>query len=360
MRKLLPALVLLPALAHAQAFRVGSGLQLVPRSSEPSHNAANGTLWIDSTASNVLKYCNPASSCITLGSGGGGGTLASSYAAGASQSDSTFALDSTRLGLRIWDNATPIGSNLLSVASSSGTTLYLGVGVSSGVGVVNSTNGTIIRANGLDRLTLYPSDTTTLASGVANSGTNVGFVFNTTNTLSGTTLLASFRNNGTEKFAVADDGSLALQGTTTGTYSIGGTPTLASNLVTNGFVGPNYGGTSTNVPTVTWTAVAGSCGSDPCFKNSWVNHGTTYNDAAIHKDALGRVCLRGMIKSGTLSAAAFTLPTGYRPSGRDVDVVSFDNGGMSQIVITTAGDVKPSGGGNSFVGLDNVCFYAQQ
>ncbi len=69
-----------------------------------------------------------------------------------------------------------------------------------------------------------------LTSAVANSGTNVGFIFNNSTTLSGTTLLASFRNNGVEKFSVADDGSLAIQGTISGTYTIGGTPTLGATL----------------------------------------------------------------------------------------------------------------------------------
>lgn len=69
-----------------------------------------------------------------------------------------------------------------------------------------------------------------ITSDVADSGTNVGVIFNNSTALTGTTLLMSVRNAGVEKFAIADDGSLALQGTTTGTYTLGGTPTLGSAL----------------------------------------------------------------------------------------------------------------------------------
>lgn len=92
--------------------------------------------------------------------------------------------------------------------------------------------------------------------------------------------------------------------------------TLSDNMTTNGFVGPNYGGTSTNVPTVTWHEIG--AGGEPTFSNSWVNDGTaTYPTAAFHKDSGGRVTMKGYIKSGTsFSAVAFTLPAGYRPTQR--------------------------------------------
>lgn len=67
------ALLLLPSLAFAQttpAYRVGKAIQIVPSLCTSSRAATNGMLCIDSTASNVLKYTNPAGSTIALGSGG--------------------------------------------------------------------------------------------------------------------------------------------------------------------------------------------------------------------------------------------------------------------------------------------------
>lgn len=52
-----------------------------------------------------------------------------------------------------------------------------------------------------------------ITSAVADSGTNVGIIFNNSTALTGTTLLASFRNNSVEKLAIADDGALTVGGT---------------------------------------------------------------------------------------------------------------------------------------------------
>lgn len=50
----------------------------------------------------------------------------------------------------------------------------------------------------------------TITSAVADSGTNVGIIFNNSTTLTGNTKLASFRNNSTEKLYVADNGDVYL------------------------------------------------------------------------------------------------------------------------------------------------------
>lgn len=144
MKRLAFALLLLPSLACAQAFRVGKGAQIVPGTAAPTRAGTNGEIWIDSTASNVLKYTNPAGTTITLGAAGGGSTLAVAYAAGASQTDSTFALDSTRLGLRIRDNATPITGDLFAVQNSAGSTTTLGARATGlTVSAVVQTSGTV-------------------------------------------------------------------------------------------------------------------------------------------------------------------------------------------------------------------------
>lgn len=50
----------------------------------------------------------------------------------------------------------------------------------------------------------------------------------------------------------------------------------------------------------------------PTLTNSWVNLGSS-NTAAGYRKRFGMTEIRGTIASGTLTAAAFTLPVGYRP-----------------------------------------------
>jgi hypothetical protein len=48
--------------------------------------------------------------------------------------------------------------------------------------------------------------------------------------------------------------------------------------------------------------------------NGWTNYGGSWAPAGYYKDAQGIVHLRGLIKSGTVGSAEFTLPSGYRPT----------------------------------------------
>lgn len=96
-----------------------------------------------------------------------------------------------------------------------------------------------------------------------------------------------------------------------------------------------------------WTAVT-------AFANSWVNYGAPYYSAAYRKVGT-RVYVRGMIKSGTINTAAFTLPTGYRPASTAVFAV--DSGGAFGVVgVDSSGNVTVSTGVNTFTSLDNVSF----
>lgn len=57
---------------------------------------------------------------------------------------------------------------------------------------------------------------------------------------------------------------------------------------------------------------------ESAFQNSWVNFDgagpyTTGPPVGFRKDLGGRVALRGLVKAGTVGAACFTLPAGYRP-----------------------------------------------
>lgn len=124
-------------------FKGGSRAQILPVTANPFSSGEMG-VWVDSSASNALKYFNGTTNT-TLGAGGGGSTLAASYAGGASQTDSTFLLDSTRLGIRIRDNASPITGDLFAVQNSAGTVTPFGVrrtGVS--VSSTVETSGTVL------------------------------------------------------------------------------------------------------------------------------------------------------------------------------------------------------------------------
>ena len=54
-----------------------------------------------------------------------------------------------------------------------------------------------------------------------------------------------------------------------------------------------------------WTAVT--------FTNGWVDYGLGWQSAAYRKRRDGNVEMRGLVKNGTMGAAMFTLPVGYRP-----------------------------------------------
>lgn len=144
------ALALFPSIALAQATRVGTGVAIVPRSSAPTCPTGSGCVFIDSSASNALKYKNPAGTIIAIGPGGGGTNLAAAYGTGGSQTDSTMLLDSTRLGVRVWDNSTPISGNLFELASALGTTKYLQVtptAITVGTSLFSSSTGTDLPFN---------------------------------------------------------------------------------------------------------------------------------------------------------------------------------------------------------------------
>jgi hypothetical protein len=103
-------------------------------SADPSSNlgALNGGLFYNSNTNKLSIIENGVVKvlCNTTDAGCGSAstpTLAQVYSYGASQADSTLSLDSTRLGLLIRDNATPLGSTLFGVQNSSGATKYLDV-----------------------------------------------------------------------------------------------------------------------------------------------------------------------------------------------------------------------------------------
>lgn len=98
-----------------------------------------------------------------------------------------------------------------------------------------------------------------------------------------------------------------------------------------------------------WRVVG--AGGQPAFENSWVNVGGSIPVAAFRKTADGWVELRGAIASGTLTAAAFTLPAGYRPSAL-MDFPCTSNSAFGNARVNTDGTVVPLGGSNLSFWLD--------
>jgi hypothetical protein len=105
-----------------------------------------------------------------------------------------------------------------------------------------------------------------------------------------------------------------------------------------------------------YSKVASSGSVDPYFKNSWVNYGSPYNPAGYWLDPLGVVHLRGVLKTGTVGSAAFTLPPGVRPANTEL-FVCISNGAVGRVEVSASGDVTPlSPSSNVYVSLDGITY----
>lgn len=103
-----------------------------------------------------------------------------------------------------------------------------------------------------------------------------------------------------------------------------------------------------------WRLVGGT--GQPAFENSWTNYGSGWVAAGFWRDPLGWVHLRGLIKSGTINTAAFTLPPGFRPAtGAETFAVN-SNGAFGTVQVGTDGVVTPTVGNNTYVSLAGIHF----
>jgi hypothetical protein len=94
----------------------------------------------------------------------------------------------------------------------------------------------------------------------------------------------------------------------------------------------------------------------PAFANSWVNFGSNWADAAFWRDPFGIVHLRGLIKSGTVGSAAFTLPPGFRPAVSET-FGTISNGAVGRVDVLTNGTVTPATpSNNTYVSLSGITF----
>lgn len=95
----------------------------------------------------------------------------------------------------------------------------------------------------------------------------------------------------------------------------------------------------------------------PTLLNSWINFGGVAQTAGFTRAQDGTIRLRGLLKSGTIGSSMFTLPLGYRPSAQEL-IATISADAIGRIDITTAGDVIPSVGTNSYVSLGGITFRA--
>lgn len=100
-----------------------------------------------------------------------------------------------------------------------------------------------------------------------------------------------------------------------------------------------------------WTA--------PTLINSWSNHSVSYASAGYYKDNVDVVHLRGLVKGGSVSSNIFVLPTGYRPSAREVFLVFCGVMMMTgRIDVDSSGIVQFVSGSNDYVSLSGISFRA--
>ncbi len=111
------------ALAAADGQQMG-WVELVTQSAAPGRSG-KARFYYNAT-DNTFRGVKVDNSEVSFGAGGGG-TLATTYTNGASQTDSTMTLDSTRLGVRIKDAASPISGNLFTVHNNADNLNYFAV-----------------------------------------------------------------------------------------------------------------------------------------------------------------------------------------------------------------------------------------
>jgi hypothetical protein len=103
------------------------------------------------------------------------------------------------------------------------------------------------------------------------------------------------------------------------------------------------------------------------LQNSWVAYGTPYASAQYQIDLNGRVSLRGLIKSGTVTDGTVLATLPYAPSF-EIATVALGNSGSAyspvRLDVTTAGNILIYGAsafsGSYFVSLDQLSFSLAQ
>ena len=98
--------------------------------------------------------------------------------------------------------------------------------------------------------------------------------------------------------------------------------------------------------------VGGAGGRDPGYSNSWGDYADSdFTPVRVFcYRRLRLVWLCGCISSGTIGAAAFTLPTAYRPY-TNLIFGTWSNSGASELRVNSNGSVVPNTGGNTWFSI---------
>jgi hypothetical protein len=96
----------------------------------------------------------------------------------------------------------------------------------------------------------------------------------------------------------------------------------------------------------------------PTFSNGWVNFAGGWRPAGFWRSPFHMVYLRGLIKSGTVGQAAYTLPPAFRPSEPESFPV-ISNAALGRVSVFTDGTVVPeTPSSNTWVSLSGIVFRA--
>lgn len=93
----------------------------------------------------------------------------------------------------------------------------------------------------------------------------------------------------------------------------------------------------------------------PTMLNGWANYDASLFSPAGYRKIGDIVYLRGLVKSGTMAVAVFTLPVGYRPP-RALILAATSNDLFGEIRVEMDGTVKAQVGSNIWISLDNIQF----
>jgi hypothetical protein len=98
----------------------------------------------------------------------------------------------------------------------------------------------------------------------------------------------------------------------------------------------------------------------PVLVNSWVNFDSGFAPVGFRMHPGSLVEVRGLMKSGSMNAVAFTLPAGYRPDHRLLFPAVGGDNGTARCDVAPDGSVVPITGSNAYLTLDAIRFTAMQ
>lgn len=116
----------------------------------------------------------------------------------------------------------------------------------------------------------------------------------------------------------------------------------------------NFKVSSGQLPLIESPHIVGASG-EAAFQNSWVNFGGTNASCSYYKDTNNRVFLKGTVKSGSIGATIFTLPSGYRPQEAELFAV-YSNGAFGACIVNPDGTVVANVGNNASFTLSGISF----